>query len=413
MRPPDRAAAAGVAVLGGVTFVVLAWWLVPWDPVPGGPVEPVAASEVFTAAEIARAEHFSFWARVWGWSSLALSLAVVCWLGFTTAGQRLVQRLPGPWWAQVALAVVVVELVRRLASLPLSAAGHRNRVDAGLSTQPWVGWLRDVAVSEGIETLVTATALVVVVALARRWRRIWPALAAAFLGGLVMLGSFVYPVVVEPLFNDFASLPAGELRTEVLELAERMEVELDDVLVADASRRTTTLNAYVSGYGSTRRVVVYDTLLDGAEQDQVLVVTAHELAHAAKRDVLVGTVLGVAGTVSAVGLLILVLQIRSRGSGAVTDPRSVPTVLALLALFTLAAAPVENTISRKVELRADVESLAVTDDPHAFVGLQRTFTLRSLSDPTPPALSQIWFGSHPTVLQRLGLIDYPLQDADA
>jgi STE24 endopeptidase len=391
-----------VAAAGTVAFALLAWWLVPWHPVPGGPVDPVAAAEVFSAAEIARAEEFSRWARVWSWSGLVVSLVVACWLGFTTAGRRLVDRLPGPWWMRVVLAVAAVELLGRVATLPMSVAAHQHRVNAGLSTQSWGSWLRDVAVSQLVVAFVTAGVLVLVVGSARRWRRTWPAVAAGLMGALVLLGSYVYPVAMEPLFNDFESLPAGALRTSILDLAGEQGVRLDDVLVADASRRTTTLNAYVSGFGSTRRVVLYDTLVADTPQDQVLSVVAHELAHAENRDVLVGTALGVAGALTGVGLLALLVPSTSR-TGGVADPRSVPTVLALLAVATVVTAPVQNGISRVIETRADVESLAATDDPHAFVGLQCALTLRSLADATPPRWAQWWFGSHPTVLSRVAL----------
>jgi STE24 endopeptidase len=391
-----------VAAAGTVAFAFLAWWLVPWHPVPGGPVDPVAATEMFSTAEIARAEEFSRWARVWSWSGLVVSLVVACWLGFTTAGRRLVDRLPGPWWMRVVLAVATVELVGRVATLPMSVAAHQHRVNAGLSTQGWGSWLRDVAVSQLAVMLVTAGVLVLVVGSARRWRRIWPAVAGGLVGALVLLGSYVYPVAMEPLFNDFASLPAGELRTSILVLADEQGVELEDVLVADASRRTTTLNAYVSGFGSTRRVVLYDTLVADTPQHQVLSVVAHELAHAHNRDVLVGTALGMAGAVTGVGLLALLIPSTSR-TGGVADPRSVPTILALLAVATLVTAPVQNGISRLVETRADVQALAATDDPHAFVGLQRALTLRSLADSSPPRWAQWWFGSHPTVLSRVAL----------
>ena len=101
-----------------------------------------------------------------------------------------------------------------------------------------------------------------VVGCARRWRRAWPAIAGGVLAGFVLVGSLVYPVLVEPIFNDFEPLPDGELRSQILALADEEGVDVDEVLVADASRRTTTLNAYVSGLGATRRVVVYDNLVE-------------------------------------------------------------------------------------------------------------------------------------------------------
>ncbi len=137
------------------------------------------------------------------------------------------------------------------------------------------------AVSWLVNAVGTSLVVLVVVGTARRWRTWWPAVAGGTAAVLVMLGSFVYPVLVEPLFNQFTPLPDGPLRTAVLRLADEEGVHVDDVLVADASRRTTTLNAYVSGYGSTRRVVLYDNLVRDVPQDQVLSVVAHELGHAA------------------------------------------------------------------------------------------------------------------------------------
>ena len=166
-------------------------------------------------------------------------------------------------------------------------------------------------------------------------------------------------------------------------------MDVDDVLVADASRRTTTLNAYVSGFGSTRRVVVYDNLVEDLGEDETLSVVAHELAHAKHQDVLAG------------------LAARCRGCGArrraagparapapgdgegVADPRSVPRVLALVALAGLLASPVQNGISRQIETRADVDALRATDDPAAFVELQQQLARRSLADLTPPAWSHV------------------------
>jgi STE24 endopeptidase len=253
----------------------------------------------------------------------------------------------------------------------------------------------------------TSVALLVVVLLARRAPRTWPLWGALAAASLAMLGSFVYPVVVEPLFNHFTPMKAGPLRSDILALAEKEHVQIDDVLVADASRRTTRLNAYVSGFGSTRRVVVYDTLLTGLPQPEIEMIVAHELGHARHDDVLVGTVLGALGSAAGIGLLGLLLTRRRLLARAqvhgLGDPRVVPLVLALAVVGSLLASPVQNTISRAIEARADRSALAATGDPATFIDMQKQLALRSLSDPTPPAWSQFWFGSHPTVLQRIGL----------
>jgi STE24 endopeptidase len=401
---PSRRTALVVGVVGGVLFVALAWWLVPWDPVPGGPLQPVSARSVFSPAEIRRAEEFSRWARLWSWSSLALSLLVACWFGLTRRGRALFGRLRGPWWAQVLQAVVVLAVVGRVVTLPCAVALRTLQRSYGLSNQAWADFAVDLAKGELVGIAITALGLLVVLGCARRWPRAWPAVAGGLLVVLVGFGSFVYPVVVEPVFNSFTPLPDGQLRSAILALAEEEEVPVDDVLVADASRRTTTLNAYVSGFGGTRRVVLYDNLVESLPQDQALSVVAHELAHARHRDVVTGTVLGAAGALLGIGALaLLVGGLRGRGWPAMADPTVVPVVLALVALASLATAPVENGISRQIETRADADALETTGDARAFIALQRELALRSVADPTPPAWSQWWFGSHPTVLKRIAL----------
>ena len=312
--------------------------------------------------------------------------------------------LPGRWWAKVVLGVLVISVLGRLATLPCGVMLQRHRLANGLSTQSWAGYARDVATNEAIAVATTSLGLLVLIGVARRWARAWPAIAAGIVAALVVLGSFVYPLVVEPLFNDFEPLPDGELRSAILALADQEGVPVDDVLVADASRRTTTLNAYVSGFGSTRRVVVYDTLVESLPRDQALSVVAHELAHAAHGDVVIGTALGALGGAAGVGLLgLLVTAGTGRRRISMADPRVVPLVLALTAWATLAVSPVQNAASRQIETRADVDALTTTGNGAAFIEMQRTLALRSLSDPTPPAWLQWWWGSHPTTLERVAI----------
>jgi STE24 endopeptidase len=389
-------------LIGTVAFVAVAAWRIPWHPVPGGTPAPASADSVFTAAQIARANAYTDPARHLAWASLTVSLTVTCVLGFTPLGARLVGRLRGWWWVRVLVAVLVLALIGRLVTLPFAIVGHHRSLDYGLTTQGWSPWAVDQVKSLLLSVVIGGLTVVVLVGCARRWSAAWPAVAGAVLGALVMLGSFVYPVLVEPAFNHFTSLPDGPLRTQIFRLATTEHVRLDDVLVADASRRTTTLNAYVSGYGSTRRVVLYDTVLRDLPRRQILAVVAHELTHARHDDVLVGSVLAALGTLGGVGLLGLSLQVVRRRPGTLGDPTAVPLLLALLAVGTLLSSPVNNGLSRLIETRADVGGLEATRDPAAFVTMQKELALHSLSD-DPPAWSQFWFGSHPTTLERIAI----------
>lgn len=400
----ERRWALATLLVAGAAFVAVAAWRIPWHPVPGGTPHAVPATQVFTHAQIARANAYSDPARHLGWAALAVSLVVSLVLGLTPLGARLAGHLRGWWWVRVVCAVVALAVVGQLAVLPFAIVGHHRAMEYGLSDQAWGSWTSDLLKGLVYTVVVSGLLLVVLVGCARRWPRAWPAVAGTLLGGLVMLGSFVYPILVEPAFNHFTPLPAGPLRTQILHLAAVEHVHLDDVLVSDASQQTTELNAYVSGFGSTRRVVLYDNVIHDLPRDQVLAIVAHELGHAHHDDVLTGSILGAFGTTFGIGLLALAVAGVRRRPGGMRDPSVVPLVLALVAVGTLLSSPLDNGLSRRIETRADVDSLEATHDPRAFIAMQRELALHSLSD-NPPAWSQFWFGSHPTTLQRIAIAE--------
>ena len=393
--------------LSAVVFVVLCVVFVPWSWVPGGHIEHVRGSEVFSDAELRRGRTYSSMQRHLGWASLAVSLVVALVLGLTRLGARLVRLVPGPWWFKALVGTLAVLVLGDLATLPFDLVIRGHALDYGLTTQSLGGWLRDNAVSLLVSWVFAGGTVLVVLISVRRSPRRWPLWAGVAGAVLTMLGSWVYPVVVEPLFNHFTSLPDGSLRSGILALAAKEKVPVSDVLVADASRRTTTLNAYVSGFGSTRRVVLYDNLVEDVPEREALVVVAHELGHARNHDVLLGTVLGATGVVFGSGLLGLVLSRRRlldrAGVEEPGQPEVVALLLALVAVGSLLASPIQNAISRSVEARADRASLTATGDYRGFEKMQLQLATRSLSDDDPPWLSQFWFGSHPTALQRIGM----------
>lgn len=410
-----------VGVSAGL-LVALAAWLVPWDWTPTGWVpgsrgrggtglRVAPAARFFSPSQLARAEEYARGARLLFLAAQAASLGVVAALGLTPLGSR----LSGPvargvrWWLAVPLVVLAVLAAERVVTLPFALLQRQRDLLAGLTNQGASGWWRDRAVSLLVSWVLVSVIVLLIVGTARRFPRHWPGWAGLGAVALTFAGSLLYPLLVEPAFNRFSPVPDGPLKQSVLRLARREGVRLDGILVADASRRTTTLNAYVSGLAGSRRVVVYDNLLRNAPRRQVLAVVAHELGHAREHDVLVGTALGALGGVVGVGLLALVLdgeRLRRRaGAGGPQDVRTVPLVLVLLASASLLSLPAQNVVSRSVEARADRAALTATGDPVAFRAVQRTLALRSLADPTPPPWYQAWFGTHPTVLQRLGLAD--------
>jgi STE24 endopeptidase len=222
-----------------------------------------------------------------------------------------------------------------------------------------------------------------------------------------MVLTFVFPVLVEPVFNKFTPMEAGQLRTDLLALAERDGVPVKDVLVADASRRTRAVNAYVSGYGATRRIVVYDTLLTEVSEAEVRSVVAHELSHAKSNDVLTGTLVSALGAASAVLIIYLLGAwaplLRRAGVDDIGEPRAIALLLVIGTIGGLLAGPAQGFVSRRIESRADAHALELTGDPATYESMMTRLATVNLSDPDPNPVEQALTGSHPTAVERIAM----------
>jgi len=197
-------------------------------------------------------------------------------------------------------------VVVTVANLPIAALSRQRAKDVGLVTQDWVGWAGDVVKSTAIGAVFAAAGGAILVFAIRRFGRRWWIPASAVVVAFGVITTYANPIVIDPLFNKFTRVE-GPLRGEVLALADKADVKVGEVYEMDASKRTTAANAYVTGIGHTKRVVLYDNLVDDVPRAQVLSDVAHELGHAKHDDVLIGSLLGAAGAVFGVGLLALVL----------------------------------------------------------------------------------------------------------
>lgn len=398
MSPPQRLSLA-LVVTTGVLFVVGVIVWIPWSALPSGSVDP---HSVFSDGELHTLCAYASEQRPLAWSAYFLTLALSLALAVIPVVRRAFLRLPGRLAVQVLLATALVSLASQLVTLPFDWLYFQNARRAGISVESTGLWWRDLVVSAVIGWIPLALGAVIVVLAVRRFPRTWPLVLASVAGVAVVLGSLIVPVVVEPLFASTHPLPAGPLRTAVFELAAKEGVHLHDVVVADASARTTAENAEVTGFGPTERLVLDDTLLRSMNQREVEVVVGHELGHAANHDVLTGTLLGALGAMAGIGLAGLLLTRNDRAK-SLMSAAAVPVLFALLTVGTFLISPLENSMSRAIESRADRAALSVTHDRSAFVAVQKQLDLAARLDPTPPAWSQFWWGSHPTVLERISL----------
>ena len=361
---------------------------------------PVDPGSYFTPAELDRARDYRHGQLVLFGASTAIETALLVWL---------VRRPPAPLRRPFRRPVLVaagagaaLSVGLAAAQLPVGAISHHRSVEVGLSTQDWGPWLGDAAKSTAIGAAFAGVGAGAALALMRRFPRAWWVPGSVVAVGFATASIYLSPVVLDPIFNRFTALPDGRTRSDVIALAREAGVDVGQVYEVDASRRTTASNAYVTGLGRTKRVVLYDNLLEDFTRDQVRLVVAHELGHVHYRDVPRGLLY--VALVAPAALYAASLLTRRL---APTEPRPGPAALPALALsvavVSIGVTVVANQLSRRIEARADSYSLRLTDAPEPFIGFERGIAVRNVADPDPPGWLVFLLATHPPTVDRIGI----------
>lgn len=368
------------------------------------------AAQDFTPEQIERARTYKRDVRPLRLASTLLGLAVPLVLGLTPAGAGLVRAAGdlaggGGWAARALLGSLALSVLGLVLRIPLSMWSETLSRRWGLSKRGWGLFAADTAKGFLIGAVLTAAAVAGFYALLRHaggawW--VWAALAAA---ALAVLGSFIMPVLIEPLFNKFQPLPDGPLRDRLMALVEQSGVQVKEILVSDSSRRTTAANAYVSGFGRTRRLVVWDTTTDSLDTGEVAAIAAHELGHAARRDVLAGTAFGALGAALGVAVLAAALHwsplLDAAGVHHAADPRSQALLRAVLVAIGLVGEPWGLAYSRYIEGRADGYALDLFRDPDTIVRMERALAVQNIADLNPRRWEVLLRYTHPPIPDRI------------
>jgi STE24 endopeptidase len=318
-------------------------------------------------------------------------------------------------WVQGLIFLPLLIIAIRLLSLPLSLAGHHLGLAYGLSIERWPAWFWDwtkgLLVSLAISTLVGSLLFAIVRHSRRRWwLRFWLLSLP-----LMLAGAFAEPLIIDPLFNHFEPLSRShpELVAQLERVVERSgeQIPPDHMFLMKASEKTTEMNAYVTGFGSSKRVVVWDTSLKKSSQDEVLFIFGHELGHYVLGDVVHGLMMAAVGTLLALWLAfhlvrkLVCLYGASWEVPTVEDWSAVVVLVLVFHVFTLLSDPIDNTISRYIEHRADVYGQEVVhgivpDPQAAAVHSFQTMGEESLDIPDANPGMVFWTYSHPPISQR-------------
>jgi STE24 endopeptidase len=392
----------------GAVLLAAAVWIVSgallWrTEVPSLQLANLDPREYFTAGQLARMADFRRVTRALLVGSIVVEGALLAALAWKAAG--LTEAVSGLFRGRIRTGVALgalAALALWLALLPLSGVSHWWRRRYGLSHQGYNGWLRDEAVALAVQVVLVTLAVAAFMALAAWLGHSWwlaggPALA--FAGTIFLLA---YPLVIQPLFNRSEPLPDRELAAKIEALAREEGVTVKAVEVTDASRQTTAANAYVAGIGPTRRVVLFDTLLDGRfTQPEILSVSAHELAHVGRRHLWKGLGWFALIVIPCVFVLAWITERR----GGLAEPAAVPLALAVAFALFVVTLPLSNVVSRRYEAEADWIALRTTDDPASFVQLERKLVLSGLVDPAPPGWFSFAFATHPSAMKRIAMAE--------
>lgn len=339
---------------------------------------------------------------------IEIALLIVLARGPFAAVHDIVRGLPGGWAAHAFLLGAFIAVAATLLLTPLAfVRGFVIDHAWGLSTQDLAGWSVDRIKSALVGAVVAGVSAVAFFGVVRWQPRSWWFFGWIGFSLLTALFAFVWPVVIAPLFNRFTPLDDGSLRRQALHLARSADVDVDEVLVADASRRTTAENAYVAGLGGTKQLVVYDTLLNAGREDETLFVIAHELGHEKERHVWKFVLLSSVGL--AIGFAALAWLSRTgiwtaSGADGIGDLRALPLLLLFAAVAGLISLPLQSTISRRFEARADEVAIELTGDPEPAVRAFRRLAFSNIADLRPPRPVVTLLYTHPPMSERIRAI---------
>jgi STE24 endopeptidase len=348
-----------------------------------------------------------------GWAVLQLILLLA--LGVPARMRDAVERLTKSRWLQCFLFVLLLLLLIALLDAPLRIYGHHLGLAYGLSVQGWASWSLDWAKSFLLSWLVTAVLVMVLFWIIRRspdrwWFWFWiPTMAA------VLFGVYLSPILIDPLFDKFE--PLQQTHPALVQQLERVVARSGVTLLPDrmfymrASQKVTGLNAYVTGFGPSKRLVLWDTTVAQSTPDELSGIFGHELGHYALHHIVLGVLFAAVALLLAFFLGQQMTQGLLRRYGARWRIRSqddwayLAVLLLVLNVLSFFAAPVENAFSRSIEHAADVYGQEVIHgivaDPQATT--QQSFQRlgeASLEDPTPHPFVEFWTFGHPSIASR-------------
>ena len=392
-----------------IVAAFLGLMLLTFIPAPQSAVE-LARTHGFAETDIARGQQFSFERRLFAWGATLLELAWLLVLVFGGWGRRITEqcrRLTGDrWLLTLLLAAACYFLVQTFISLPFDLGRFAHSTAWGMVDRPLSAWLVEYGMAAAVSAVVGGAVLAVFYCLLRWLPRWWWLAATLGSVGLAALFAMLWPIVVAPLFNTFSPIEQtkwAEWKKPLHHVIEKAGVAVEEILVMNASKQSKHTNAYFTGFGATRRIVIYDNLLDKHTLAEVESVLAHEIGHWHHDHIVKGIALGGLAMLVAFYLLARIMKWaeKSIGLGGPSDPAGLPLILLAGFIAQWAAQPLECAVSRHFERQADMMALKLAQQPDVFIGVEKKLVIDNLGNPAPAPWNVWLFSTHPPAVERI------------
>ncbi|MBM7659853.1 Zn-dependent protease with chaperone function [Bacillus mesophilus] len=332
---------------------------------------------------------------------LGLSAKIQSWSQMTVRVQAL----------QICIYLFWMTLFTTILTLPFKLYGYNLSKEYGINVQPFQGWMKDFMLDFWINFFITAIIVVVLYSLMKKSAKRWWLYAWFLSIPFTLFLTFIQPVYIDPLYNDFYPLKDKQLEAQILSLADEAGIPAAHVFEVNMSEKTNAMNAYVNGIGDHSRIVLWDTTLNKLNDQEVLFIMAHEMGHYVKKHVFLGIISYLAVSLAGLYLIYRLMNFIIRvwgsriGINHTHDIATIPLFFLLLSLLSFLFTPISNTVSRHHEIEADRYAVELTGDQTAAVGSFQELSKSNLSQVNPPLIVKIFRYTHPTMLERIHYLD--------
>ncbi|MDC2863745.1 M48 family metallopeptidase [Bacillus sp. BP-3] len=308
---------------------------------------------------------------------------------------------------QIAIYLFYLSLVTTVLALPLQWIGHQVSVDYGISTQSTANWIKEHILDFWINFMLMFLIVTVLLWLIKKYPKRWWLYGWALSVPFTIFLTFIQPVVIDPLYNDFSTLHNKELEKKILTLADKAHIPTEHVYEVDMSKKTNALNAYVTGIGSNSRIVLWNTTLEQLKDKEILFIMAHEMGHYVMKHIYWGVGSYIILTFVGMYLISRIIQtcIRKWGDtlhiSKIASFSVLPLFFLVSSVLSFAVSPATNYVSRIEERAADQYALDMTKDNQSGVKTFQYLSKTSLSQVNPPALVKLFMYTHPPIFERI------------